>query len=289
MGKLRIARGDKGFTLIELLVVISIIALLLAILMPSLNMVKKKGRAIVCMSNIKQWGVVYTMYAVQNKNRFQYEGATATSYWLKVWEDFYGDVDSLRICPEATKTRFGKDPEEEIGAVSPGLNYGNATALWGPNLTFAGYDIDDYASYGANLWVFDLPAGDGGWFGEPQLHIRKTDVSESSKIPVMFDCCTAGAGPMTGAESEGMINNIGWLAILSLPPPDKDVLYTEDGISGSTANNMYRVCMDRHSMGINVSFVDGSARRVKLRELWLLKWNKASRVNREINLPAWLN
>jgi len=42
-----------GFTLIELLVVISIIALLLAILMPSLQRVKKQAQAVACMSNIK--------------------------------------------------------------------------------------------------------------------------------------------------------------------------------------------------------------------------------------------
>jgi len=44
----------RGFTLIELLVVVTIIALLLAILLPSLARVREQGRQVVCLSNLKQ-------------------------------------------------------------------------------------------------------------------------------------------------------------------------------------------------------------------------------------------
>ena len=47
---------QRGFTLIELLVVIAIIALLMAILMPALQRVRKQAQAVACMSNLKQWG-----------------------------------------------------------------------------------------------------------------------------------------------------------------------------------------------------------------------------------------
>jgi prepilin-type N-terminal cleavage/methylation domain-containing protein/prepilin-type processing-associated H-X9-DG protein len=44
----------QGFTLIELFVVIAIIALLMAILMPALQRVKKQARTIACLANLKQ-------------------------------------------------------------------------------------------------------------------------------------------------------------------------------------------------------------------------------------------
>jgi len=54
-------KGD-GFTLIELLVVIAIIALLMAILMPAMQRVKKQAQTVSCMSNVKQWSYCWHMY-----------------------------------------------------------------------------------------------------------------------------------------------------------------------------------------------------------------------------------
>jgi len=51
--------GIKGFTLIELLVVISIIALLMAILMPSLSRAREQARNISCRSNLKTLGLAF--------------------------------------------------------------------------------------------------------------------------------------------------------------------------------------------------------------------------------------
>ncbi len=56
----------KGFTLIELLVVIAIIALLMAILMPALNRVKKQARGVTCMANLNQWSLFWKMYCDDN-------------------------------------------------------------------------------------------------------------------------------------------------------------------------------------------------------------------------------
>lgn len=56
----------KGFTLIELLVVIAIIAILMAILIPALNVAKEQARGVACMSNQKTMGLAYVMYSNEN-------------------------------------------------------------------------------------------------------------------------------------------------------------------------------------------------------------------------------
>jgi prepilin-type N-terminal cleavage/methylation domain-containing protein len=56
----------RAFTLIELLAVISIIAILAALLLSALAAAKEKGRATQCVSNLRQWGLAYSMYAADN-------------------------------------------------------------------------------------------------------------------------------------------------------------------------------------------------------------------------------
>jgi prepilin-type N-terminal cleavage/methylation domain-containing protein len=76
-----------GFTLIELLVVIAIIALLLAILMPALQRVKKQAKGVVCQSNLRQIGMGANFYAEQYDS-FIPRGASGTRAWYRFFMPF---------------------------------------------------------------------------------------------------------------------------------------------------------------------------------------------------------
>lgn len=62
-------RGLRGFTLIELLVVVAIIALLIAILLPSLNRARESAKVAVCGSNMRQQLIAIQYYAEDNQQR----------------------------------------------------------------------------------------------------------------------------------------------------------------------------------------------------------------------------
>ncbi|MFA5292339.1 MAG: type II secretion system protein [Phycisphaerae bacterium] len=63
-------KRSKGFTLVELLVVISIIAVLLAVLMPSLRKARLLAQRIVCMNNTRQQYLAQNTYTLNNDGKF---------------------------------------------------------------------------------------------------------------------------------------------------------------------------------------------------------------------------
>ena len=69
----------RAFTLIELLVVVAIIAILAALLLPSLVRAKEKGKSAFCQSNLKQIGVGSLMYASDYNDTF--EAAAFNAGW----------------------------------------------------------------------------------------------------------------------------------------------------------------------------------------------------------------
>ncbi len=92
----------KAFTLIELLVVIAIIALLMAILMPALNMAKEQARGIICRSKLAEIGVAANMYADDWNNQVPRGTNIAASANKEMW--FMLFMPYLAV----TQTEFGQ-------------------------------------------------------------------------------------------------------------------------------------------------------------------------------------
>ena len=67
-------KKNRAFTLVELLVVISIIALMLAILMPSLAKARRLAKNVICQSNLRQIGLGVTAYVNEYKGAIPYSG-----------------------------------------------------------------------------------------------------------------------------------------------------------------------------------------------------------------------
>jgi prepilin-type N-terminal cleavage/methylation domain-containing protein len=73
-----------AFTLVELLVVIAVIAILAALLLPALASTKERARAIICCSNLKQWGLATHIYAENNSELLPptgLQGSNSNSFW----------------------------------------------------------------------------------------------------------------------------------------------------------------------------------------------------------------
>jgi prepilin-type N-terminal cleavage/methylation domain-containing protein len=163
-------KNRTAFTLIELLVVISIIALLMAILMPTLSRAKELAAEVVCMSNLKQWGVGYSMYTSDHNGQFPSQGfITDKTYWVNL---------DLLFCPLAKKSL------EEGGR--------NPIAAW--KIASGTEGGVSKGSFGVNNWACSRTEQNstGGFFatlGEYKNACWLTaDQKGSERIPLIFDC-----------------------------------------------------------------------------------------------------
>ena len=85
-------KGGHAFTLIELLVVIAIIAILAALLLPSLGRAKAQSQGIGCMNNSKQLITAWHMYSDDNKDVLLFGYGSEASDEAYVWSGPSGDT-----------------------------------------------------------------------------------------------------------------------------------------------------------------------------------------------------
>jgi prepilin-type N-terminal cleavage/methylation domain-containing protein len=83
----------RGFTLIELLVVVAIIALLIAILLPSLGKARESAKRAVCASNLKAIGEGTAIYAAENGDSMPIIGNASHAGWW--WDVPVGTPDAI--------------------------------------------------------------------------------------------------------------------------------------------------------------------------------------------------
>lgn len=97
-----------AFTLIELLIVISIIAVLMGILIPSLSRARKQARRLVCSSNMRQIGIATQAFLIDSDYSLPPSSCHITNpddYWLNILSE-YTQEQLLFHCPSEKSKNF---------------------------------------------------------------------------------------------------------------------------------------------------------------------------------------
>ncbi len=204
------------------------------------NTGRRRARELLCLSNLGRWGQVFLDYAADNDGYIPGYTQDIESWWPFVLFPYYGQ-GNLRLCPEAVRT--WSDGAVADSVFSAWGVYNICDFGWGG---MDGYPCELYGSYGKNEWAGNVEDPD-----YEHLFWRVLPVNGGSNVPVLLGCNFMGGFPEHMDE-----------------PP------AYEGQWNIIDEQMTRFCMTRHSDCVNSAFLDGSARKVGIKELWTLKWHR---------------
>jgi hypothetical protein len=229
----------------------------MAILMPALSKVRRQSRAVKCLVNLHQWGLIWQMYTQDNDSYFPsgtLEEGWIRGTWILPLRSLYNTKEEIMRCPMATKREGHPDDNTEEYAKDKYKTYLMPAQV--------GEAEGEDCSYGANCWLYNFPDEDEDGVKVVTVQSRPVawnwrtcNVRSAHKIPVFGDCMWRGGGPFAEDVQGGR------------PPLE------EDNYDGYNAE-MRHFCINRHDGGSNHLFMDSSARKVGLKELWKLKWHR---------------
>ena len=191
---------------------------------------------------------------------------------------YYSKKPYLLLCPNAVRRRGAGTYETSVPATDPtAVNYGgpNTAFIFPLTDTTGPTPINMLGSYGVNCWVHNPPPGVANLQGRSTTkNWRKIHAPpRPTETPLMADSMWRGGGPdLTGNDGARPAFNGEW--------------------SGS-GYEFKHFSMHRHGKGIQVAFFDGSARRVRARDLWQLHWHNSFDINYAASqgpnfFPAWM-
>lgn len=158
----------SAFTLIELLVVVAVIALLFALLVPSLAGARRAAKGAVCLSGLRSMGHAVVLYCNDHHEHYPISSHTAGSLiasegWLVALEE-YGVDRRFRRCPldalrEQKLTSYATN--EHFEPLTPGIDYNPITRQPLPGGRRRAFDrIGLLPRPSATIYIFE-PTGDG--------------------------------------------------------------------------------------------------------------------------------